>query len=303
MPVTVQKSSAIGYAHEAASMNRVKTTWLSGGFCLCPEHLALRGGRHRSVPFPATFALLEHPTEGPMLFDTGYSRHFFDATETFPYRLYRWATPVTLQEEDSAVAQLAHRGLSPLDVRRVFISHFHADHISALADFPRAKFVCLRSSFEAVRGQRGWGALRRAHLPSLVPPNFDDRVLWADACSEVGLPPSLAPWTRGFDVVGDGSLLAVRLPGHAQGQMGLVVRDQHEQWQFFIADSVWLKEGLEKNVTPSRFADLLFDDAAAYRATFASLRDLTIRNPEVRLLPSHCQPSFELWGTPRPKTG
>lgn len=288
--------------------NRVKTTWLSGGFCLCPEHLALRGGRRQSLPFPATFALLEHPKEGPMLFDTGYSSHFFEATEPLPYRLYRWATPVTFHEEDRAVAQLALRGISPRDVTRVFISHFHADYVSALADFPEAKFVCLRSSYEGIRGRQGWGALRRAYLPRLLPVGFEDRVHWAEATPEVDLPPSLAPWTRGYDLLGDRSVLAVGLPGHAQGQMGLLVRDQNDQGQFFIADSVWLREALESNTPPSRLANLLFDDAAAYRSTFASLREVATREvaagePEVRLLPSHCQPSFDRWGTPRQRNG
>ena len=86
---------------------------------------------------------------GPMLFDTGYSQRFFDATRQFPYRLYRHATPVTLREDELAINQLSTLNLRPSDITRIFISHFHADHISALLSQPAPKGLLPNSSATA----------------------------------------------------------------------------------------------------------------------------------------------------------
>ncbi|MEW6405830.1 MAG: MBL fold metallo-hydrolase, partial [Chloroflexota bacterium] len=135
---------------------------LHAGYCTAPEHIAIQGGAWRHIPFPAMFALIEHPRFGPMLFDTGYSYRFFKETRAFPNRLYRWMTPVTLREEDLAINQLSTFNLRPQDISRIFISHFHADHIAALADFDGAHFVYLPQAYENLRFARGPGAASKA---------------------------------------------------------------------------------------------------------------------------------------------
>src|SRR4051794_18292513 len=103
-----------------------RVTFLNGGHCTQWSYLA--GGRSwRRIRFPAVFVYLEHPEHGGALIDTGYSPHFFEATRTFPERLYRWITPVRLDARKQAPAILEAHGISPDRVRRIFISHFHAD--------------------------------------------------------------------------------------------------------------------------------------------------------------------------------
>ncbi len=79
----------------------MKVHILHAGYCTAPEHIAIQGGRWRSIHFPAMFALLQHPRFGPMLFDSGYSYRFFEETKTFPNRSYRLMTPVRLREHQS----------------------------------------------------------------------------------------------------------------------------------------------------------------------------------------------------------
>ncbi len=181
-------------------MSSVRVTILRAGHCTCPEHIAIRGGRWRNIRFPAMFALIEHPRFGPMLFDTGYSERFFQETRSFPNRLYRLATPVTLDERQTAQAQLTARGLRPADIERVFISHFHADHIAALADFPNARYVYLPTGFEAIRARRGWSALAHAFLPGLLPSDFTERASPVDMAAPRPLPTECAPFARGFPI-------------------------------------------------------------------------------------------------------
>jgi glyoxylase-like metal-dependent hydrolase (beta-lactamase superfamily II) len=270
-------------------MNAVKVSIFTAGFCTCPEQIAIQGGRWREIRFPAMFALLEHPRLGAMLFDTGYSQRFFDETSRFPNRLYRMLTPVTLREEQVAVNQLAALNIRSADVTRIFISHFHADHIAALGDFPRARYVYLPGAFDAVRNLRGLGALSRAYLPGLLPGDFAERADPVPASVKRTLPPEYAPFTTGFDLLGDESLLAVELPGHAVGQLGLFVRDESGVTYFFVADAAWLGASLTGNRPPHPLANLLFPDPAAYRATLADLHHFQGRRPEVQLIPSHCE--------------
>lgn len=270
-------------------MTAVKVSIFSAGYCTCPEHLAIQGGRWRNIRFPAMFALFEHPRFGAMLFDTGYSYRFFDETRRFPNRLYRMLTPVTLREEQLAVNQLSTINLKPADITKIFISHFHADHVAALGDFPRAKYVYLPSAYDSVRNLRGLEAISRAHLAGLIPDDFAEH---ADPINVSGLrplPPEYAPFTRGFDLLGDESLLAVELPGHAAGQIGLFAREESGAAWFFVADAAWLGQSIRKNRPPHRLANLLFPDPTAYRATLTDLHEFHARRPTVRVIPSHCE--------------
>ena len=55
----------------------VSLKFFQAGYCTHPQGMVLRGAPWRSAKFPATFALIEHPTIGKVLFDTGYTQRFF----------------------------------------------------------------------------------------------------------------------------------------------------------------------------------------------------------------------------------
>jgi len=271
-----------------SAVNGVKVSIFSAGYCSCPEHIAIQGGRWQNIRFPAMFALFEHPRFGAMLFDTGYSQHFFDETSRFPGWLYGKITPVSLRPEQLAVQQLSTLNIQPADITRIFISHFHADHIAALKDFPRSKYVYLPQAFDSLRALHGLGALSRAYLPGLMPGDFSERAAPLTVTAPRPLPPEYAPFTTGFDLLGDESLLAVELPGHASGQMGLFARDESGQTYFFVADAAWLARSIIENRPPHRLANFLFPDPVAYRNTLTDLHRFYENQPEVRLIPSHC---------------
>ena len=266
----------------------LKITILHAGYCTAPEHIAIQGGAWKHIHFPAMFAVLEHPRFGPMLFDTGYSQRFFDATRNFPYRLYRWMTPVTLREEELAIHQLSTFNIKPSDITRIFISHFHADHIAALDAFTCSRYIYLPHAYEFVRQKRGLDALTRAFLPGLIPDNFDERSSPVDMNAAIPLPPEYAPFTRGYDLLGDESVIAVELPGHAIGQMGLIVRDEARTY-FFVADAAWQGRSVTENRQPHPLANLIFADPKAYRTTLADLHTYHKSHPDVEVIPSHCE--------------
>ncbi len=262
------------------------TEWhlLDTGFCTVRERIAY--GTGSGVAFcNAVCALLRHRTRGWLLFDTGYAPRVLDATQSFPYRLYRMVTPLYLREMDTAARRIACHGLTPGDIETVIVSHFHADHIGGLRDFGSARFVASRVAFEAVNGRTGFDALRRAFLPPLLPADFACRTTWSESLRPGDSLPHLGK-TR--DLFGDGSCVLVPLPGHAHGQLGLLARTVREETLFFVADATYSARAIRKN-TPFHPATRFFtDDTRAALTTLNTLHAYHHAHPETLLLPTHC---------------
>ena len=195
---------------------------LKVGHCFHPEAMVMKGHPWKPMLFPAIVGLLRHPSRGPVLFDTGYAHRFLDETRQFPNRLYRMLTPMHLDHEESLLQQLQLRGIGAEDIRYIFISHFHADHVSGLKDFPSATFLCSRAGLEAITSMGPVRGLMKGYLKNLLPADFAARVRFIEDCEEIPLDPALAPFARGHDLFGDGGYFAVSLPGHAHGHMGLL---------------------------------------------------------------------------------
>jgi glyoxylase-like metal-dependent hydrolase (beta-lactamase superfamily II) len=271
---------------------RLTAHLLTVGSCRHFERLAMRGGRWRPVTFPSLSALLLHPERGPLLYDTGYARHFTTVTQPFPERFYRWLTPVTLPPEQVLEAQLGRFGLTTADIRTVIVSHFHGDHVAGLRDLPNARFVCLRTDREALRSAPRVRALRRGMLPALLPPDFDGRCDFVDDCPVHPIGSAFRELSPGFDLLGDGSLLGVPLPGHTSGQLGLWLRDQRDRELLLCADAAWSLRAIQEHRLPAFPARLLMHDWQQYAATMRRLQNLANAHPEIVLLPSHCADSI-----------
>lgn len=268
-------------------MRRVTLTGFKVGHCRHPQAMAIRGGRWAPVEFPALAFLITHPSEGIVLFDTGYDPAFWQATESFPERLYRWATPPALAAGEALADQLARRGVASDEVRHLILSHFHADHMAGTYRFPNATIHAAHAGFAAMcRGGR-LSSVRRGMLRALVPPDFARRVRWFEDAAARALPGDLAPLEEGADLLGDGSLLAVPLPGHCPGHWGLVLRED-AGLHVLVADAAWSSAAIRTDTPPPWATAALLGDARAGRATLHALHLLHRRNPEVRLTPSHC---------------
>lgn len=257
---------------------------LDTGFCIVRRRFAFGDGRGSAVCH-AVCGLLRHATRGWFLFDTGYAPRVFEASHTFPYSLYRMATPFTVGEEQSAVRQLPRFGLSAGDIHTVIVSHFHADHIGGLRDFPDSRFVCDHAAFDAVASRRGFDAVRRAFLPDLMPNDFAARAEWVQSLP-TGAP--LPGFGETRDLFGDGSCLIVPLPGHASGQIGLLARTMRRETLFFTADATYTARAIRGNVAFHPITKLFTDDMRAANATRNALHMYSRACPDTLLLPTHC---------------
>jgi glyoxylase-like metal-dependent hydrolase (beta-lactamase superfamily II) len=186
------------------------------------------------------------------------------------------------------VCQLSRYGLTLVDIRRVIISHFHADHVAGLRDFPGLPIIASPEAFGSIVGLRGLAALRRAHIPSMLPDDLAARAVSLPAFDGPPLP-HLGPT---HDLFGDGSLLLVRLPGHARGQIGALVQT-NDGPVLLAADGAWTSQAIREQRSPARLTHFFVDDARAVGATLVALGGFAAACPKVRIVPTHC-PEIEL---------
>ena len=202
-------------------MIKINYKLIYAGHCTHPEWVTIRGGKWGSVPFPAMCAWLQHPSFGDIIFDTGYANSFFEGTKKFPLSLYPRFTPVFLKEGEDLISQLQQYNVDPQKVQKVILSHFHADHMCALSDFTNADYICSRKGYEAIRGLSGMAGLIKGFLPNLLPSDFEKRASYIEDCQTQNVSDFLAPFSTAQDIFGDGSVLAIPLPGHATAQFGI----------------------------------------------------------------------------------
>ncbi|HEY2686695.1 MAG TPA: MBL fold metallo-hydrolase [Steroidobacteraceae bacterium] len=260
---------------------------LETGYCLHPEASSRLGASWKACEFPALVALLRHPTQGWMLFDTGYGQAFVDATRRLPEAAYRWVTPVRWTPKNSAIAQIHALDIEPGDIKTILISHFHGDHVGALNDFPHALPWCSRAAWEDLHARSRMSALVHGLLPSLAPRHIEARLRFYENLAPARLPAALAPFADGVDLFKDGSIFAVSLPGHAAGHYGVCFQDA-KRWIFLVADAAWSVQAIADNTPPPRWATQLLGDTATYRRTLADLHALGARG-SVSLIPAHCR--------------
>jgi glyoxylase-like metal-dependent hydrolase (beta-lactamase superfamily II) len=233
-----------------------------------------------------------------VLYDTGYTPRFFTETTRLPASVYARITPVQCEAGDTAAAQLRRAGVNPRDVSLILISHFHADHVGGLRDFPAARFLFLRSALDP-RWRRGsLRGMRHGFLPGLLPTDFDARSEFVEDRGTVPLPLPAPELGRGFDLLGDGSVIGIDLSGHVPGQLGLLVRPTsigvtaRGPAVLLVADACWSGRAVTHDELPHPLARLAIDDWPRYRRVITALRRISAANDDVLIVPSHCAASI-----------
>ncbi|KAL0488151.1 N-acyl homoserine lactonase [Acrasis kona] len=293
---------------------------LCAGYCTHPECIIISTGKCQKIKIPNMFALLRHSERGYILFDTGYTGRFYEETRSFPYNVYAFVTPVYVDNHQTAVVQLRDMGILAHQITHIIVSHFHADHVSGLRDFPMAKIVCLKTEYDAVmklRSSSSFTAVRHAFLPNLLPSDFEQRVIVVDdnlfnSPNPTGqyvqhLNSKYKPFDIGYDLFEDGSIIIVSLPGHTPGHLGCFATKPTGEKFFFIGDACWHSDSFRGTVKvddiipPNSLTALIHYHWDSYISTIKAIRQLYIdqlegRMPEIgslQIIPSHCPELFK----------
>lgn len=263
------------------------------GYCTSIEKFAIKTAPWRCCKFPALFALIKHPVHGNVLFDTGHSNRFFALTNQFPMNIYRWLIHVDHKVEDDAKSQLSAKGVNADDINYIIISHFHADHIGSLRDFPNAKFIYMQSAYDDVKNLGYFSSLKAGFLRGLLPDDFEQRSIYLENQIRRDLAGEYSPFKDGVDIFNDGSLFAIDLPGHANGHIGLLMTAAQNQKYFLIADACWNSEAYTSLILPHNIAFIAMKGKKQYAHTLNNIHLLSKLAPEIKIIPSHCQNTWD----------
>lgn len=181
-----------------------------------PRGFLFQGGswfERSDLPVPAY--VIRHPDGRLIVFDTGFSAAVNADPNTYLGFFPSIVGGFSMADGQDLPSQMRGSGIDPSAVSHVVLSHLHFDHAGTVEGFPGA--AVLLSSQEhanAERRSRDTSLFNRA--------DFDGVSDWANISFDNNRP--YATFSSHLDVLGDGSLVAVPLPGHTAGSIGLLVR-------------------------------------------------------------------------------
>lgn len=270
------------------TITKLECKLIKSGYCKHIERVTNSSGKWQTKEYPVLTALLKHPTAGYILFDAGYSDNMLSKLKKFPYSLYKKIVPFWIDDKNSLRTKLSEYGITSKDISKIILSHFHPDHIGGICDFDNSKFVCSKEGYNNFINHKKFKSLLKGNIKSLLPDYFEKQAIYIEDSSIVNLPEELYPFTDGYDILGDQSLIAIPLPGHARGQIGLFFYVQNGQQIFLVADSCWSSQAYKNLDLPSFICNIIQDDQHEYRITLHKLHSLYKNNQKIKIIPSHC---------------
>jgi glyoxylase-like metal-dependent hydrolase (beta-lactamase superfamily II) len=222
------------------------------------ENLVLRGGSRKILHLPVRYGLYISPQAGPVLIDTGYSEDALVLPNRSLFlRIYAAMMRPRLNPADQITPFLARHHLRPADITHIIVTHFHVDHVSALRALPQARVIASRAAWQDVSDKGKWANLRHGVFPELLPADLQARLRFAEDGAA-------ASWHghQTHDIFGDGAVLALPLPGHAAGHLGLIFA-QLPRPLLYATDTAFLPAALPAHARPGLPASLIAQDKAA----------------------------------------
>jgi hypothetical protein len=122
------------------SETHVKLKCFTTGYATGNRRIVERNSRSIPTRFHAMVGLLDHPTHGLTLFDTGFAPRLQSLSGIAPW-IYDRLLPAKATQKLAIASQLDRLGIKPADIARIIVSHFHPDHIAGLRDFPNADLI------------------------------------------------------------------------------------------------------------------------------------------------------------------
>jgi glyoxylase-like metal-dependent hydrolase (beta-lactamase superfamily II) len=150
-------------------------------------------GLYESAPRDITDScyLVRHGDQ-QMIWDTGFPASWKGQTHDLG--------DLTVRIDKTLAEQLAEVGLKPADIDIVGISHMHSDHTGQAAEMPQAELLIGKADFDQTKGKD------------------DPFGSWRTEGAKV------RAVTGDTDVFGDGSVVALHLPGHTPDHLALLVK-------------------------------------------------------------------------------
>ena len=204
--------------------------------------------RSNRLWLPVSAYLIEHP-KGKFLVDTGWARDMSPEGEFDKKAQIKSLGSVILYEVNQGRIpmgecideQLARMGLKDSDIDAVLLTHLDCDHANGLKQVKGAKkFLVAADEVKFAkkhpeRYYKGW---------------------WKDIpLTEFEWNDTQGPAGKSYDLLGDGSIQLVNIPGHADGLFAVKVRNDEGKFVLLFSDGGYAKKSWEEMILSGIAAD------------------------------------------------
>ncbi len=258
------------------------------------------------IRIPIVAFLVEHPSAGPIVIDTGFQRVVAEGAAAERNKNLGpigrlMGRNIRMRPEQAVVEQLRARGIDPAGIELVVMTHLHFDHASALCDFPAATVIVSAAEWRAARAR---GSTLLGYPTAQLDPRPTYRTVdFSDPAARVraGLDPvpprpglndppharAAGPFEGTLDLLGDGSLVLASTPGHSTGHMSVIAR-LREGEALIAGDAIYTMATLHEGRRPWRS-----QDARAFERSVDALRAWEREHPDALIIPGHDMAHWE----------
>jgi N-acyl homoserine lactone hydrolase len=236
--------------------------------------LGLFTPRRRWTPVPIPAYLVEHPTAGAVLIDTGMAKAVAEEGAKALGVAAGIAYTVEMEPGWAVTEQLPALGVDPMDVRTVVMTHLHYDHTGAIAEFPQATFVVDVAEWRAARS----GGFTKGYAAKLIDHPYD----WREIDFEDPRVTSFASFGRTVDLFGDGAIRLLSTPGHSRGHMSVLVNLESGRELLITADAAYSQRTIDEDLLP-----VFVDDVHRYRRSLREIRRYLEQTPDAEVICGH----------------
>jgi glyoxylase-like metal-dependent hydrolase (beta-lactamase superfamily II) len=231
------------------------------------------GPRRRWNWLPIPAFLVEHPTAGAILIDTGLHPVCERDVSANMGRTGKLLYEVRMEHDQALRFQLPARGIQPAEIRLVILTHMHIDHASAVSEFPGATFLLDKREWEAAAAG---GALQGYNHRQ-----FDHAFDWRAVDYEADPVASFAGFGHTIDLFGDGSVRLASTPGHTPGHQSVLLRTGHGE-VLIAGDAAYTERELRGEAQP-----LVVADDHLRRRSIREIRRFAQQTPDALVILSH----------------
>ena len=184
--------------------------------------------RGEMIELPVSCVLLRHP-QGNVLFDTGCHPSIAENPEPRWGPLTKFMVPI-MAGDDNVIGELRTVGLVPDDIDLVVCSHLHTDHCGCNAFFSKATVIVHTLEIEAAKASDAAGI---GYL----------RVDWDH-------PMPMTTISKQTDVMEDGRIVLIPLPGHTPGTIGALIELDRSGGFLLASDALSIRQNLDCEIIP-----------------------------------------------------
>ena len=240
--------------------------------------MGVRVPRDEWTQIPVAAFLVEHPTAGVILVDTG----FHPAVAVDPKQGLGLTGVVfkdlRMDPGQAVAAQLREHKVDPASVKAVVMTHLHNLQASGIAEFPAATFVLSAQEWEAAsNGRQTDGYIRR---------QFDHAFKYRTLDFEAAATDSFATFGRSLDLFGDGSVRVVFTPGHTLGHCSVVLRLKGRE-ALLTGDAAYTMRTINGSHLPFKM-----EDEHLFKRSLREIQLYLKGTPDALVIPGH---DMEAW--------